>query len=70
MNDTKKVTRVEVIDKNGRSYSNWNENNRVELSYQDNDKTLKIFIKELPVNRGDNFLVLDTMKKGKPYKKK
>ena len=59
MNDTKKVTRVEVIDKNGRSYSNWNENNRVELSYQDNNKTLKIFIKELPVNRGDNFFVLE-----------
>jgi hypothetical protein len=39
-----KVTRVEVIDQNGRSYTNWNKDNRVELSLQDNGKTLKVFI--------------------------
>lgn len=39
-----KCTRVEVIDENGRSYVNWNEDNRVELSVQDDGKTLKVFI--------------------------
>jgi hypothetical protein len=41
-----KVTRVEVIDENGRSYVNWNDNNQVTLSYQDDDRTLKIFISQ------------------------
>lgn len=40
-----KCTRVEVIDENGRSYVNWNENNKVEISMQDDDRTMKIFIK-------------------------
>lgn len=39
-----KCTRVEVIDENGRSYINWNEDNKVELSVQDDGKTLKVFI--------------------------
>lgn len=39
------LTRVEVIDQNGRSYVNWKDDNNVELSYQDNNRTLKIFIK-------------------------
>lgn len=39
-----KVTRVEVIDEHGRSYVNWNSNNKVTLSLQDNGKTLKVFI--------------------------
>jgi hypothetical protein len=43
-NSTNKVTRVEVIDENGRSYVNWNDNNKVELSFQDEGKTLKVFI--------------------------
>lgn len=37
------VTRVEVIDENGRVYTKWNCS--VELSYQDNGRTLKLFIK-------------------------
>jgi hypothetical protein len=41
---TDKVTRVEIIDQDGRSYVNWNDNNKVELSFQDNGKTLKVFI--------------------------
>lgn len=40
-----KCTRVEVIDDNGRSYVNWNEDNKVEISMQDDDRTMKIFIK-------------------------
>lgn len=43
---TDKVNRVEVIDKNGRSYVNWRSDNKVELSLQDNGRTLKVFIKE------------------------
>lgn len=42
----KKVTRVEVIDEKGRSYVNWNPDNNIELSFQDNNRTLKIFIKK------------------------
>ena len=37
-----KVTRVEVIDENGRVYTKWN--CYVELSYQDDGKTLKLFV--------------------------
>lgn len=40
------VTRFEVIDdENGRVYGKWNVS--VELSYQDDNKTLKAFIKKL-----------------------
>ena len=44
------VTRFEVIDTNGRVYQKWNCN--VELSYQDDSRTLKVFIK--PINKQDN----------------
>jgi hypothetical protein len=39
-----KVTRVEVIDENGRSYVNWNKHNKVHVELQDNGRTLKVFI--------------------------
>ena len=39
-----KVTRLEVIDENGRSYVNWNKRNIIALSFQDEERTLKIFI--------------------------
>ena len=41
--DNVKVTRFEVIDENGRVYTK--HNCTIELSYQDNDRTLKVFIK-------------------------
>jgi hypothetical protein len=41
---TDNVTRVEVIDQDGRSYVNWDDNNKVELSFQDDGRTLKVFI--------------------------
>ena len=50
-NSTDKVTRVEVIDQEGRSYVNWDDNNKVELSFQDDGRTLKVFIS----NREDTF---------------
>lgn len=39
-----KITRVEVIDENGRSYVNWDKSNKVEIQIQDNGRTLKVFI--------------------------
>lgn len=42
--DQENITRVEVIDKNGRKYVNTNVKECI-LSYQDNNKTLKIFLK-------------------------
>lgn len=36
--------RVEVIDQKGRSYVNWQPNNKVRLSMQDDGRTAKIFI--------------------------
>ena len=39
-----KVNRVELVDEKGRQYVKYN--CQVELSLQDNNKTLKIFIKE------------------------
>jgi hypothetical protein len=43
------VTRFEVIDENGRAYTD--HYCKVELSYQDDGKTLKVFIK--PLNKQD-----------------
>ena len=44
MDDTSKVTRFEVIDESGRVYTK--RKCKVELSYQDDDTTLKVFIKQ------------------------
>lgn len=40
------ATRVEVIDGNGRSYVNWNKTNKISTSFQDDGKTLKVFIEK------------------------
>jgi hypothetical protein len=42
MKETQRVTRFEVIDENGRAYVRYGVS--VELSLQDNDRTLKIFV--------------------------
>ena len=42
-NDVSKVTRLEVIDENGRSYTKHHISN-VKFSLQDDGKTLKIFL--------------------------
>ena len=39
-----KVTRVEVIDKNGRTYTNYDVSN-CDLMLQDDERTLKLFLK-------------------------
>jgi len=38
------VTRLEVIDKDGRSYTNWDVEDKLSLSFQDGGLTLKIII--------------------------
>lgn len=45
MADNSKVTRFEVIDDNGRVYTT--KDCKVELSYQDDGRTLKVFINSL-----------------------
>ena len=42
----KQPTRLEVIDANGRTYTNWKVK-ELQFSYQDNGKTLKIFVTEV-----------------------
>ena len=42
-----KITRIEVIDENGRSYVNWDDNNDVQLSYQDDGRTIKVFVNKV-----------------------
>ena len=39
-------TRLEVIDADGRTYTNWKVK-ELQFSYQDNGKTLKIFVTEV-----------------------
>ena len=39
-----RITRVEVIDEAGRSYVNWDKDNKVNVSFQDGGRTMKIFI--------------------------
>jgi len=41
-----KCNRVEVIDDIGREFVDWEKNNKVTISLQDNERTLKIFIKK------------------------
>ena len=41
--EIRSITRVEVIYK-GRSYLNWKKENNVAISFQDNLRTLKVFI--------------------------
>jgi len=48
MADNSKVTRFEVIDENGRVYTK--HNCTIELSYQDDSRTLKVFINALKYN--------------------
>ena len=48
------VTRVEVIDQYGRSYVNWDKNNIVHISIQDEGRTMKIFIDKNKPDGEDN----------------
>ena len=39
-----RITRVEVITDQGRDYVNWKDDNDITLSYQDDGRTLKVFV--------------------------
>lgn len=39
-----RITRLEVIDETGRVYTNWDPDNQITLSFQDGNRTLKVFI--------------------------
>ena len=39
-----KITRVEVITDTGRDYVNWKDDNDITVSYQDDGRTLKVFV--------------------------
>lgn len=43
-NETSHVTRLEVIDNDGRSYVKYNID-KIQFSLQDDDRTLKLFVK-------------------------
>jgi hypothetical protein len=51
--DFAKVTRLEVIDENGRVYARYN--CVVEPGVQDQERTLKLFVKPSPVRTTDPF---------------
>jgi hypothetical protein len=42
-----RITRVEVIDENGRSYVSWEDDNDIVTSIQDDGKTLKVFVNKV-----------------------
>ena len=44
---TAMINRVEVIDENGRSYVNWEEDNDVSYQLQDDGRTLKVFVNKV-----------------------
>jgi phage host-nuclease inhibitor protein Gam len=49
----KHISRVEVIDENGRSYVNWEEDNDITVSYQDDGRTLKVFVNTMKPKTGE-----------------
>lgn len=49
--DTHKLTRLEVIDSTGRAYVVYTKKGGIQLSFQDDDRTLKVFVdNEVPVD--------------------
>jgi hypothetical protein len=48
-----RITRVEIIDGEGRSYVNWNEDNDIVTSIQDDGKTLKVFVNKVKPKTGE-----------------
>ena len=39
-----RITRVEIITDTGRNYVNWEDDNDITVSYQDDGRTLKVFV--------------------------
>ena len=47
------ITRVEIITDTGRDYVNWEEDNDITLSYQDDGRTLKVFVNTVKPKTGE-----------------
>jgi hypothetical protein len=47
-----KITRVEAIDENGRSYVNWEDDNDITALHQDGGRTLKVFVNKVKPETG------------------
>lgn len=48
-----RITRLEVIDENGRSYVNWEDDNDVSWQFQDGGRTLKVFVNKVKPKTGE-----------------
>jgi hypothetical protein len=48
-----RITRVEIIDGEGRSYVNWEDDNDVSWQFQDDGKTLKVFVNKVKPKTGE-----------------
>ena len=48
-----RITRVEVITDTGRDYVCWEEDNDITVSYQDDGRTLKVFVNKVKPKTGE-----------------
>ena len=48
-----RITRVEIITDTGRDYVCWEEDNDITLSYQDDGRTLKVFVNKVKPKTGE-----------------
>ena len=48
-----RITRLEVIDENGRSYVSWKDDNDVSWQFQDGGRTLKVFVNKVKPKTGE-----------------
>jgi hypothetical protein len=48
-----RITRVEIIDGEGRSYVSWEDDNDVSWQFQDDGKTLKVFVNKVKPKTGE-----------------
>lgn len=44
------INRIELIDNNGRVYTNWDAKTQVHLRIQDEERTLKVFISDKDID--------------------
>ena len=47
-----RITRVEIITDTGRNYVNWEDDNDITVSYQDDGRTLKVFVNTVKPKTG------------------
>lgn len=56
-----RITRLEIITDTGRDYVNWEDDNDITVSYQDDGRTLKVFVDKVKPKTGEEgaFAALD-----------